>query len=201
MEIWAEKFNLPLPECNKCGTCCLCASPSKSYKELLKMAANGDKFARDFFSIFIPYKNLDETRKISKSIVDRTLKSCEEGKNKIPPEDLVFYRCRHYHHEKKCLIYEDRPQLCRDFPGSPFVVLNEKCAFYDWAQKCKQSYKNLEKELENLKNYKKELENLKSQQKYIELLSQIQKTDDEYKFILTAPSMSVVSPGCSWIKL
>ncbi len=64
MEKWAEKFNLPLPECNKCGTCCLCASPSKSYKELLQKASEGDEFARDFFSIFIPYKNFDEAKKI-----------------------------------------------------------------------------------------------------------------------------------------
>lgn len=201
MEKWAEKFNLPLPECNKCGTCCLCATPSKSYRELLKKASEGDEFAQNFFSIFIPYKNLEQAKKISKTIVERTLKSCQQGTNKIPPEEIVFYRCRHYHHKKQCLIYEDRPQLCRDFPGSPFVILNENCAFYEWAKKCKEAYKNLENELKNLKDYKKELDSLKRQKEYIERLSIMKKMDEDHKFMLAVPCLSLVSPGSSWIKI
>ncbi len=193
MEKWAEIFNLPLPECKKCGICCLCASPSKSYGELLEKAAQGDGFARDFFSIFIPYKNHDQARKICGSIVERVLKS--RG------EDVVFYRCRHYHFEKKCTIYNERPNLCREFPGSPLVILDENCAFYEWSQKCRESYKKLEKELEELKNRKKQLENTKYRKKCIDLLCRLKRSENEdYRFILTVPAMSIVSPGWSWIR-
>lgn len=193
MEKWAKIFNLPMPECKKCGTCCLCASPSKSYRELLLKAAEGDKFARDFFSIFVPYKNYDQARKICESIVDRVLKTNRE--------DIVFYRCRHYHFEKKCTIYNERPELCRDFPGSPFVILSEECAFYEWAKQCKERYKQLKKELEDLKDRKKELENLKYQKKCIDKLCSLRNLNDEdYRFMLAVPSMSLVSPCNSWIK-
>ncbi|OGI02250.1 MAG: hypothetical protein A2Y25_09120 [Candidatus Melainabacteria bacterium GWF2_37_15] len=174
----------------------MCATPSKTYKELFEKAAAGDQFARDFFSIFIPYKNHDQARKICESVVDRALKAHQSH-----PEEIVFYKCRHYHFEKKCTIYSERPQLCRDFPGSPFVILSENCAFYEWAQKCKEAYKKLQMELEDMKSKKKELENLKYQQKCINLLTRLKKLDnDEYKFMFIVPSMCVVSPGGSWIK-
>jgi len=202
MEKWAEKFNIPLPECGKCGSCCLCATPSVSYKKLLQRAAEGDKFARDFFSVFVPYKNLDAARKISEHLVDSTVESCLSGKNTIPADELVFYHCRHYHFEKKCLIYKTRPQFCRDFPGSPFTFLTKECAFYEWAKKCKIKYKELKKELAELKNYKKELDNMKEQRKYEDLLYRFKNLkDEEYRFMLTNPSLSIISPGSSWIKL
>lgn len=202
MEKWAEKLNIPLPECSKCGVCCLCATPSVSYRELLERAAKGDKFARDFFTIFVPYKNLEAARKISEDIVDKTVESCRKGTNNIPVEELVFYHCRHYHFEKKCLIYEDRPQLCRDFPGSPFTMMNKECAFYEWGKKCKIKYKELNKEIEDLKKYQKELENMREQKRLEDLHHRLKTlTDEEYRYILTLPSLCVVSPGSSWIKL
>jgi Fe-S-cluster containining protein len=202
MEKWAEQFNLPLPQCKKCGTCCLCVSPSKSWKILLEKAAKGEVFARDFFTIFIPYKNHDQAKKISKTIVERVQKSSATGKSQVPLEDLVFYRCRHYHAVKKCTIYPDRPKLCRDFPGSPFVILHENCAFYEWAMQCREKYNQLEKDLEKLKDFKKELDSLKYQQKCVFLLEKVKKYDNpEYKFMLLNPELSLISPGASWIKI
>ena len=202
MKEWSEKFNLPLPECGKCGICCLCATPSVSYKKLFERAAKGDQFARDFISIFVPYKNIDEARKVSKQIVNRTIKACQNGTNDIPVEDIVFYKCRYYHPEKKCLIYKDRPQLCRDYPSSPYSVMHDKCSFYNWSQECKKAYNKLKKDLEDLKNYKKELENLREQKRYEALLHRLKSLkDDEYRFMFTVPSMCVVSPGSSWIKI
>lgn len=202
MREWAEQFDIPLPECGMCGTCCLCATPSVSYKELLKRAAEGDKFARDFFSVFIPYPNLDAARKISEELVDRTLESCKTGRNGIPEDELVFYHCRHYHFEKKCLIYQDRPQFCREFPGNPFTFMTKNCSFYEWGKKCKIKYKELNKELENLKAQQKEFENMKEQRRFEDLLYRLKALQDEdYRFLLTNPSLSIISPGSSWIKL
>jgi Fe-S-cluster containining protein len=114
---------------------------------------------------------------------------------------LVFYKCQYYSEEKKCLIYEDRPELCRNFPGSPFVILGKNCAYYDWAQKCKKKYNDLNQELDNLKKYKKELDNFKYQQEAIKLNYTLKGITDEYKFMWLCPSMSLVSPGQSWIKI
>ncbi len=201
MEQWSEKLNVPLPDCAKCGVCCLCATPSVSYKKLLEKAAKGDKFARDFFSIFVPYKNIDEARKISGEIVDKTIKSCEDGTNDIPVEELVFYRCRHYHFTEKCLVYENRPELCRFFPDSPFTILHENCAFYNWAKECKKNYNKLKDKIEKLKECKKELENMKEQKRLEELYRRIKTLkDDKYKFMMLVPSLCIVSPASSWLR-
>jgi len=200
MKEWSKNFNIPLPECNKCGTCCNCASPSSSYLKLLEKAASGEAFARDFFSIFIPFKNIEEVKILYPDIVGKSIKSYLK-KNNTKFDDLVFYKCRYYSKEKQCLIYEDRPALCRDFPGSPYAILGEKCAYYNWAQECKKKYRNLIDELENLKKYKKELNNLKYQQKSIKLNYQLKQIPEEYKFIWLCPSMSLVSPGKSWMKI
>lgn len=188
-------------KCNKCGICCLCATPSVSYRVLLEKAAKGEQFARDFFSIFVPYKNPDEARNVCKAIVDRVMENCRTGRNNIPLEELVFYRCQYYDSEKKCTIYSERPELCRDFPGSPHVILHRDCAFYEWAEKEKQNYKKLKEELEKLQKQKKELVNLKHQNNYICLLSRLKTLNDEnYRFMITVPSMCVVSPWSSWLK-
>jgi len=196
---WSKIFNISLPECNKCGSCCNCASPSVSYIKLLEKAAAGEDFAKDFFSIFIPYENIGEVKSLYPAIIERSIKAYS-SKNNIKPEDLVFYKCRYYSKEKQCLIYEDRPELCRDFPGSPFAILGEKCAYHNWAQECREKYKDLKKELDNLKKYKKEIAGLKYQQKAIKLSYQLKRVPDEYKFMWICPSMSIISPGRSWLK-
>lgn len=202
MKKWSENFNIPLPECNKCGTCCNCASPSVSYLTLLKKAAAGEDFARDFFSIFVPYRNIEEVKNIYPDIVERSINALKKNINQslIEPENPVFYKCRYYSDQKKCLIYEDRPVLCRDFPGTPYSILGKQCAYYNWAQECKQKYKDLTEELEILKKYKKEINNLKYQQKTIKLNQQLKRIPEEYKFIWLCPSMSLVSPRGYWIK-
>ncbi len=201
MKEWSEKLNIPLPDCAKCGICCLCATPSVSYKKLLEKAAKGDKFARDFFSVFIPYKNWDEARKISEEVVNKAIKSCENGTNNIPVEDLVFYHCRNYRFEKKCTIYEDRPEFCRAFPGSPYTVLSQDCAYYKWSQECKKAYNKIKANLEELKKNKEELENMREQKRLLELLKSIKNLKDkEYKFMMLVPKMCIVSPANSWLK-
>lgn len=197
MQEWSENFNIPLPECNKCGSCCCCASPSVSSKTLLEKATEGDEFAKDFFSIFIPYQNIDEAKKLFPTIIERSLKAAGKEKSKLSPDDLVFYKCKYYSKEKQCLIYEDRPFLCRDFPGTPYSILSEKCAFYDWSKECKEKYKELKQQLEFLKKCKEKLDDIKYQQKAMNLNNTLKNTPEEYKFMLLCPSMSLVSPSYS----
>ena len=50
--------------CSRCTSCCKLASSEYSYEELKERAKKGDKFSQEFVSIFVPYKNIDEPRKI-----------------------------------------------------------------------------------------------------------------------------------------
>ncbi len=192
MKEWSEKLNIPLPECNKCGCCCLCASPSVPHNKLLENAANGEDFARDFFSIFVPYKNIEEAKKLYPEIIERSLKAL--SKTGSDTNEPVFYKCSYHSKEKGCLIYEDRPELCRDFPGLPQVIVGKQCAFYDWTIECRKKYKELKSELEVLKKMKKELDNIKYQQKAISNNYLLKRIPPEYKFLVLCPSLSLVSP-------
>lgn len=203
MNKWSEIFDIPFPECRKCGVCCKCASPSASCLKLLEKAASGEEFARDFFSIFVPHSSIEETKAIYPTIVERSIKALRKriNENNTDESALTFYRCRYYSEDNECLIYEDRPELCREFPSSPFAILEENCAFYNWSQECREKYKVLMNELDKLKKMKKELADLKYQQKAIALNRQIKKVPDEYKFMWLCSSMSLVSPGKSWMKM
>lgn len=203
MKKWSEIFDIPIPECRKCGICCKCASPSASYHVILEKAASGEDFARDFLSIFVPHNDIEETRKLYPTLVERSIKAIDKGFNKLNlnSKDIVFYKCRYYSEEKQCLIYEDRPELCREFPDTPFAILEENCAFYNWSLECRKKYKVLMDELDKLKKMKKEVADLKYQQKAMTLNLQLKKVPDEYKFMWLCPSMSLISPGKSWMKI
>jgi Fe-S-cluster containining protein len=198
---WSKIFNIPIPECSKCGTCCICASPSASHKEMIEKASNGEDFASNFFDIFVPYEDTKEVKNLFPEIFEKSVKAAEKGINNLKPEELVFYRCKYYSKDTNCLIYEDRPSLCRDFPGTPFVILSKKCAFHDWSMECREKYKILKEELVRLKQKQKELADFKFQQKSIKLNALLQKSPEEYKLMQVCPSIGLVSPGKSWINI
>ena len=192
MNKWAEQLNIPLPECKMTGQCCRCASPSTPAFQLLQKAAEGNEFAKDFFSIFIPYINIEEALSANREIVERSLKASQNENNKVSKENIVFYYCRYISSDNKCLIHEDRPQLCRDYPDSPFLVFPSGCAFEEWSKACKDKYNNMLQELKDLKY----------QQKCLKIANQLNKLENkDYNFIFLIPSMSLVSPGTSWMKM
>lgn len=198
MNKWAELLDIPLPDCKKDGQCCRYASPSTPGIELFKKAAQGDEFARDFLSIFIPYKDIDEAKKANPAIVERALNWVKTNKaENLSQENLVFYCCRYISEDNTCLIHEDRPDLCRNYPDSPFLLLAPGCAYQKWANQCKEKYKQIN---EDLKMYKTELENLRYYQKVSRTLYYLDKcSSNEYKFLFLFPSLSLVSPGKAWL--
>lgn len=83
-------------ECKGCATCCNLACSEFSPDELKKRAANGDKFAKQFTSIFIPYNSREEARKIYPeylNLLDETI-----------DEDVYFYHCPKLNDCKNALI-------------------------------------------------------------------------------------------------
>ncbi len=114
--------------CNGCATCCNLACSEYSIEELKTKALNGDEFARQFTSIFIPYKTLDDAREIFPDYVDIVKQTFDKDEN------IYFYHCPHLSEDKRCSIYDKRPDICRDFPDNPLSILPTTCGFYDWKE-------------------------------------------------------------------
>lgn len=113
-------------KCSGCATCCNLACSEYSYEELKQKAQNGDNFAAQFTSVFVPYENINEARAIYPEYVDLIT---EKTGGKI-----YFYHCQKLTAEKRCSDYENRPQICRDFPDNPLDILPEKCGFCAWKE-------------------------------------------------------------------
>lgn len=110
--------------CNGCATCCNLACSEFSYDELKKRAKNGDKFATQFTGIFVPYKSKEEARKVYPQYIELLDNSVDE--------EVYFYHCPKLNECKRCSDYENRPQICRDFPDNPLSILPKSCGYYEW---------------------------------------------------------------------
>lgn len=122
-EILAYRDNF---HCKGCAVCCNLACSEFSYQELLEKAQNGDKFAMQFTKIFVPYQSRQEAEKVYPEylkLLDDTI-----------DEDVYFYHCPKLNECKRCSDYENRPQICRDFPDNPLSILPKSCGFYEWRQ-------------------------------------------------------------------
>ena len=199
MNSWSEQLDVKYPQCKGTGQCCNTASPSTPSVKLIEKARYGDDFARDFFTIFTPYTSIEEAKKINKKGVERSLEHCRKPDSQIKPENIIFYHCNYLSADNLCLIYEDRPQLCRDFPDSPFIVFAPGCAFEEWGKECRQKYVELKSKLESLKQHKKELESIRYQQKALKTLYYVQKFKGEHGFIVFFPNIYLLSPAKSWL--
>lgn len=143
-------LNLPKPKCCSNGACCKGVSPSLPARDLLKLAAEGDDFARGFFSIMQPYNSHTEAAKEAPGIVEKTLAAAKTSPHFKGDLDLVvFYRCRYLQPNNRCGVHNDRPQFCRDYPDTPFIVIDPNCAYLPWAKACKVAYHNIKNESEH----------------------------------------------------
>lgn len=113
-------------KCNNCATCCNLACSEFSPEQLKLKAQNGDRFANQFLSVFIPYESKSEAQKVYPEYI----KMLDENKE----DEVYFYHCPKLSDCKLCTDYENRPQICRDFPDNPLSMLPESCGFYEWKQ-------------------------------------------------------------------
>jgi hypothetical protein len=163
--LFEKELGIPQPKCCSHGACCKGASPSTPYHQLLARAVDGDDFARGFFSIMVPYLTHQDAEKVVPGIVQRTLAAAKKQPDEFTcDEDIVFYHCRYQTADNKCGVWEDRPQFCRDYPDTPFVVMAPGCAFEPWGQACKEKYNAMKDEVAKLKELKEELAALQALQ-------------------------------------
>ncbi|OGI01954.1 MAG: hypothetical protein A2Y25_03010 [Candidatus Melainabacteria bacterium GWF2_37_15] len=116
-------------KCNRTGTCCKLACSEFTYEELKQKASNNDNFAQQFTSIFIPYTDIEQARKVYPEYVDLVLSTLQGDDS---GETANFYHCKHLQGTNTCPVYEDRPQICRDFPDNPFSIIPNSCGYHQW---------------------------------------------------------------------
>ena len=115
--------------CNRCTICCKFATSEFNYETLKEKAQNGDKFSKQFVSLFIPYNNIDEAKKAYPDYV----KMLEENLDDI--NNVYFYYCKKLNENGLCSDYNNRLQICRDFPNNPLVLLPKCCGYKEWKEK------------------------------------------------------------------
>jgi len=140
--------------CAGCGTCCKFAVSEFSPKELYIKSQNGDKTAEEFIKTFVPYKTLDEARKIFPEYVEMLEKEARGG--------YYIYHCPKVTEDNRCPDYENRPQICRDFPDNPIAFLPQKCSFSDWKLKSQSVSLKLSAEVEIIQFYMDKIEGLQN---------------------------------------
>ena len=111
-------------ECSRCGNCCRLATSEYSYEQLKQRAMRGDKYSRDFVSVFVPYKTEEEAKLANPEYFELL--------NDIVEDQKVYY----YYCPKlvgnECSDYENRPDICKDFPHNPLKLLPSTCSFNVW---------------------------------------------------------------------
>ena len=135
--------------CTGCATCCNLACSEFPPEQLKEKAQSNDKFAAQFTGIFIPY----ETREEAEKVYPEYLKLLDETLD----EEVYFYHCPKLNECKKCSDYENRPQICRDFPDNPLSILPESCGFYQWREEVQPVALMLHSMIEIVNYYKEKI--------------------------------------------
>lgn len=133
--------------CTGCGVCCKFAVSEFSPEELTLKAQQGDNYAKQFISTFLPYKSFDTVREIYPKYV-QFLQNLAQG-------SYYFYHCPKVTKDNRCSDYENRPQICKDFPDNPIAFLPKSCGFLPWKLKSQSVCLKLNAEKEIIDFYRK----------------------------------------------
>ncbi len=116
--------------CKCCATCCKLAGSEFSYEELKEKAKNGDEFASQFVSVFVPYDSEKAAREVYPEYFDFVVSKKEENSK------MYFYHCEKLD-KNLCGDYENRPGICKMFPTNTLIMLPPCCGFYEWQEETK----------------------------------------------------------------
>jgi hypothetical protein len=139
--------------CIGCGTCCKLACSEFSPDELTKKAKDGDNYASQFIQTFVPYESLETPRKIFPEYVKLLEDKQESG--------YYFYHCPKVTEDNRCPDYDNRPQICRDFPDNPLGFLPFSCGFNDWKLKTEEDALFVNATVEIIEFYKNKIKEMR----------------------------------------
>ena len=98
----------------------------EDWKISVLKAQNGDNYATQFLSVFVPYDSKEEVRKINPEYIEMLENTGEDN--------VYFYHCPKITDDNKCCDYENRPQICKDFPDNPLALLPKFCGYVKWKE-------------------------------------------------------------------
>ena len=145
-EVLAYRENF---KCVGCATCCKLACSEFSPEELRQKAENGDNFAKQFLSVFIPYNSKEE----AKAVYPDYIELLEENKE----DNVYFYHCPKLTKDNRCSDYENRPDICRRFPDNPLSLLPSKCGYRRWKEEVEPLTLMLHSMIEIIDYYKEKI--------------------------------------------
>lgn len=135
-------------ECNKCGTCCKLAVSEYSYNQLKQKAFRGDPFSKDFVSVFVPYESDEAARAAYPEYF--------ENLGNITDSKIYFYYCPKLK-DNMCSDYENRPDMCKNYPQNPLKILPSDCSFVAWRQEVAKSAMLIKAKTDIIDFYKEKL--------------------------------------------
>lgn len=136
--------------CTNCGACCKLACSEFSPQELLSKSQNKDNFATQFTKTFVPYENKEEAKEIYPEYFE-LLKTQNT-------QDVYFYHCPKVKNNL-CPDYQNRPQICKDFPDNPLAFLPKTCGYWDWKKQTEEIALEIQATGEIINYYKQKLNN------------------------------------------
>ena len=136
-------------QCNRCGDCCRLAVSEYSYEQLKQRAMRGDKFSEEFVSVFVPYKTEEEAKRENPEYFELLETLVEDQKT-------YYYYCPRLL-SNECSTYEDRPNICRDFPHNPLKLLPSRCSYNAWRNKVAKQAMLLKAKTDIIEFYKNKL--------------------------------------------
>ena len=125
------------------------AVSEQSYAQLKQKAARGDKFAEEFTSVFVPYEKEEE----AKAVNPEYFKLLEDT---MQDEKIYFYHCPKVKNNM-CSDYENRPNICKEYPYNPLMLLPCECSYNEWKNEVAHEALLLKAKVDIISFYKEKL--------------------------------------------
>ncbi|MGE0199334.1 MAG: YkgJ family cysteine cluster protein [Candidatus Melainabacteria bacterium] len=127
-------------DCHQCGVCCRFASSEFSWETLCEKARQGDAFAAQFTSVFLPYASDEAASAAFPELVtairrEARLQNGDDATGTASDSAAVyFYHCPFIAEDNRCSIYGTtrRPGICARYPETPLSFIYDKCAWKSW---------------------------------------------------------------------
>lgn len=167
--------------CHMCGKCCRCVTTATPYEELKKEAEAGEEGAVDFLKLFEPYPTIESVREIAPETVDNIIDALKSV-DRYDETKLTFYGCRFLNDDNTCSIYENRMDLCKRFPSSPWSVVPPNCGFEGWLFQQREYRKaQVRKQKENILSLQTMIKSTQSTEQLKEIIETIDKLKNTIK--------------------
>ena len=101
-------------------------------------------------SVFVPYESEEDAKNANPEYFELL--------NKVVEEDKIYYYYCPKLSGNLCSDYENRPDICKDFPHNPLKLLPSKCSFNDWKNEIAHDAMLLKAKVDIIEFYKEKLQ-------------------------------------------